>query len=82
MKIKTIRKINLIDEGKANWERTDEFNKKVNEIRRELLDKYSPVLSIEINWFKRQIIKIRLWLEMKKKIDELSSWKNLHMTAQ
>jgi hypothetical protein len=82
MKTKTTRPINLIDEGKANWESTDEFNKKVNEIRRELLDKYSAVLSTEKNWFKRQFIKIRLWFEVKKRIDELSSWKNLHVASQ
>ena len=73
---------NLIDGGKDNWERTDEYNKKVNAIRRELLDKYSLVLSTEKNWFKRLFIEIRLWLELKKRIDELSSWKNLHVTAQ
>ena len=67
MKIKPTRQINLIDEGKDNWESTDEFNKKVNEIRRELLDKYSLVLSTEKNWFKRQFIKIRLWLEIEEK---------------
>ena len=82
MKIKTTQPNNLIEEGKNNWERTDEFNKKVNEINRELLDKYSLVLSTERNWFKQQIIKIRLWLEMKKRIDELSSWNNLHVTAK
>ncbi len=82
MKIKTTRPINLIDEGKDNWESTDEFNKKVDEIKRELSDKYSLVLSTEKNWFKRLFIKIRLWLELKKRIDELSSWKNLHVTAQ
>ena len=82
MKTKTTQPNSLIEEGKDNWERTDEFNRKVNEISRELLDKYSLVLSTEKNWFKRQIIKIRLWLELKKRIDELSSWKNLHVTAQ
>ena len=82
MKTKTTQPNNLIDEGKANWESTDEYNKKVNEIRRELLQKHSSVLSTERNWFKRQIIKIRLCLELKKRIDELSSWKNLHVTAQ
>jgi len=82
MKIKTTRQINLIEQGKNNWESTTEFNKRVDEIRRNVLDKYSPILSTEKNWFKRQIINIRLWLEMKKRIDELSSWKNLHVTAQ
>jgi hypothetical protein len=34
MKIKTTPKFNLVVEGKDNWESTDEFNKKVNEIKR------------------------------------------------
>ena len=80
--MKTKGQNNLIDEGKANWERTDEFTRKVNEIRRELSEKYSLVLLAEKNWFKRLQIKIRRWHEMKKKIDELSSWKNLHFEAQ
>lgn len=78
----TNRLINLIEQGKGNWEKTDEFNKKVNEIRREVSGKYSLILSTEKNWFKRQIIKIRLWLEMKKRIDDVSSWKNLHVAAK
>jgi len=82
MRAKNVRPINLIDAGKDNWESTDEFNKKVNALRQELLHKYSPSLSTEKNWFKRQIITIRLWLEIKKRIDELSSWKNLHVAAQ
>ena len=81
MKIKPTRSINLIDKGKDNWEKIDEFNRKVNEIKQELLDKYSPVLSTEKNWFKRQLIKIPLWLEMKKRVNDLSSWRNLHVTA-
>jgi hypothetical protein len=82
MKIKATPKFNLVVEGKDNWENTDEFNKKVDKIKRELLDKYSLVLSTEKNWFMRLFIKSRLWLEVKKRIDELSSWKNLHVASQ
>jgi len=31
--MKTKGQNNLIDEGKDNWERTDEYNKRVREIR-------------------------------------------------
>ena len=82
MKTKISGKNNLVDDGKANWERTDEFNKKVHEIKRDLSEKYAPILLAEKNWFKRILMKIRLWREMKEKIDELSSWKNLHLGAQ
>lgn len=81
MKIKTRVKSNLIEEGKNNWENTDEFNKKINEIRRDLSQKYLPILSNEKNWFKRLLIRIRFWREKSKKIDELSSWKNLHLVS-
>jgi hypothetical protein len=42
MKTKTTQPNNLIEEGKNNWERTDEYNNKVNEIRRELLGSTRP----------------------------------------
>jgi hypothetical protein len=79
MKTRTSGKSNLINEGKANWESTDEFTEKVNEIKRELSEKYSPILLAEENWFRRLQIRVRQWCEMNKKIDELSSWKNLHL---
>ena len=79
MKTKVSIKSNLIDEGKANWESTDEYNKKVREISRELSEKYIPILSAEKNWFRRLIIRIRFWREKTRKINELSSWKNLHL---
>lgn len=79
--MKTKGQNNLIDEGKDNWERTDEYNKKVNEIRRDLSEKYSPMLLTEKNWFKRLLIRILCWREMKKRTDEVSSWKNLHLGA-
>ena len=79
--MKTKGQNNLIDEGKSRWESTDEFNKKVREIGRELSEKYIPILSAEKNWFNRLLIRIRCWREKSKKIDELSSWKNLHLGA-
>jgi len=79
MKTRTSGKSNLINEGKASWESTDEFAEKVNEIKRELSEKYSLILSAEKNWFRRLQIRVRQWREMNKKIDELSSWKNLHL---
>jgi hypothetical protein len=79
MKTRTSGKNNLINEGKANWEGTEEFNKKVNEIKRELSEKYSLILLAEKNWLRRLQIRFRQWHETNKKIDELSSWKNLHL---
>ena len=80
--MKTKGQNNLIEEGKNSWESTDEFNKKVREISQELSDKYSLILSDEKNWFKRLLIKIRFWREKTRKINELSSWKNLHLAMR
>ncbi len=73
---------NLIDQGKGDWESTDEYNKKVREISRELSEKYIPILSAEKNWFKRLLIRILYWREKTRRINDLSSWKNLHLGAQ
>jgi hypothetical protein len=82
MKSKAARRIFLTAEGKDTWESTGEYNKKVSEIKRELIDKYSHVLSSEKTWFRRLFIKLRLWMEIRKKIDDLSSWKNLHVMSR
>ena len=72
-------RLNLIVDGKDNWENTNDFEKKVHDIRLELSEKYSLILSAEKSWFKRLLIKIRQMIEMNKRVDELSSWKNLHV---
>ena len=82
MKTTNKRPAHLIDEGKDNWERTDEFKKKVNEIKREVSDKHQRLLLAEKNWFRRLLIKIRIWVETKKRIDEVSSSRNLHFAAR
>jgi len=79
MKTKTFYQNNLIAEGKDNWECTNEYKNKVNEICRALSDKYSLILSAEKNWLGRLIIRGRFWREKTRKINELSSWKNLHL---
>jgi hypothetical protein len=81
MKSKQAKSINLIEEGKANWEKTIEFNKKVDAIRQEILVKYNLMLFRERNWFKRQLIMFQRMIELKKRIEEISSWKNLHIGA-
>jgi len=79
MKAKTSHQNHLTEGGKNNWESTNEYKNKVNEICRELSDKYSLILSTEKNWFKRLLLRIHFWREKTRKIDELSSWKNLHL---
>lgn len=78
MKKKHTRPIKLIDTGMDEWEYTDEYKSKVNKIITEVTEKYSAVLASENNWFKRLIIKLRRARDIRKRINELSSLKNLH----
>jgi len=79
MRTRQTRPINLIEGGREKFERTREFRRKVGEIRKELTDKYSLTILNEKNWLKRLIIKFKLQLEIYKRIEELSSLKNLHI---
>ena len=71
-------KFTIIEGGMENFEETAQFNAKVSEIRRDLTAKYSEVLLNETNWLKHFLIKVRLEIEINRKIRELSSRKNLH----
>ena len=68
----------LFEGGRDEFERTSEFMNKVEEIRKDLTDKYSQKLSNERNWVRRFIIKIKLEIEIRKSVRALSSLKNLH----
>ena len=80
--MKHTKPFNLIDGGKERLEQTSEFQNKVDEIRKELSEKYSLTILNEKNWIKRLLIKIRLRIEIRKRIKELSSFKNLHFINQ
>ena len=78
MKTKQTKPVNLVDGGKDEWEMTEEYRKTVTRIVEEVSDKYSILLTNEKNWIKRLLIKVRLEIEIKRKIDALSSPRNLH----
>jgi hypothetical protein len=78
MKAKQAEKTNLIEGGRENLENTNEFKRKVEEINREVRDKYSLTLLNEKNWARRILIVIRREIEIRRRIAELSSLKNLH----
>ena len=61
-------------------ENTNEFKRKVEEINREVSDNYSPALLDEKNWAKRILIIVRRQIEIRRRIAELSSLRNLHIT--
>lgn len=72
---------NLFDRGKEAWERTDDFKKRIDQVKQDLRDKYQVRLNSERNWFKRQLIKIQFLIELNKKAGEISSAKNLHLRS-
>jgi hypothetical protein len=72
--------LNLVEGGRENLENTSEFKKKADEINKEVTAKYSLVLSSERNWVKRLLLIVRREMEKSKRIDRLSSLKNLHAT--
>lgn len=78
METKKVSNSKLVEGGMDNFERTVQFRLKVAEIKRELTENYGYILSREKNWLKRLLIKIRLKIEIDRKISQLSSSKNLH----
>ena len=79
MKTNKPDKFKLFEGGKEEFERTDGFLNKVEEIRREVTNKYSKELSNERSWVRRFLIKVKLEIEIRKRIRALSSMKNLHI---
>ena len=78
MKIKQTKPVSLIDGGKDEWEMTEEYRKTVTRIVEEVSDKYSLLLTNEKSWIKRLLIRVRLQIEIKRRLDALSSPRNLH----
>jgi len=79
MKAKRAGQSNLIEGGKERLENTNEFKSKVQEIKRDVRDKYSLTILNEKNWTRRIFIVIRREIEIRRRIAELSSLKNLHL---
>jgi len=79
MKTKPTEQFNLIEGGRESLENTSEFIKKVDEIKKEVTSKYSLIIVNEKKWVKRLLIKIKLQIEIRKRIQQLSSLKNLHI---
>jgi len=71
-------KFNLIENGRDEFERTNEFRNKVAEIRKDVTAKNLPILSNQRTWLGRLFINVKIEMEIRKRIDALSSTKNLH----
>jgi hypothetical protein len=72
--------INLVEGGRENLENTSEFKQKADEINKEVTAKCSLVLSSERNRVKRLLLILRREMEISRRINKLSSLKNLHAT--
>lgn len=82
MEIKGRYKLELFEGGKEEFEKTKDFIGKSEAIKTALIEKYSIILSNEKNWLRRLLIKVKLKIEIRKRIQALSSLKNLHLFKQ
>ena len=69
----------LIEDGKDCFEKTNEFQRKKEQIRTDMTMNYEPLLAAAKNWAGRMMTLIRRELEIRRRISELSSFKNLHL---
>lgn len=72
-------KIRFVKDGRRILEKTPEFKAKVAEIKKQVGDKYRTDLLKQKNLIKRLFIFVRLHLEVRKRIADLSSERNLHL---
>ena len=81
MKSTPRKPMNLREGGMDAWEETDEYKEKIATITKEVRDKYSTMLAMEKSWIKRLILKLKESKEIRRRISELSSLRNLHAIA-
>ncbi len=79
MKAKPTNQTNFYEQGRREFERTSEFRKKVEEIKKEISAKYSMLISSEKNLIRRFLLRIKMDLEIRNRVKEISSNENLHL---
>ena len=72
----------LVSWGKEEWESTTEFTNKVAAIKKEVRAKHAGTLAKEKNLFKKLRIQILILIEIRSRIEQISSHKNLHINFQ
>ena len=82
MKTNKSDKLNLREGGKEELEATYEFARQASEIRKQVTDKYAPLISQQRSWLTRFLTRLKRENEIRKQIQRLSSWKNLHSKNQ
>ncbi len=78
MKSNKLIQFNLFAGGRKEFERTNEYKNRADEIVEDLRNKYSAALSNEKSRVTRLLIKAKFWMDVRKRINALSSLKNLH----
>jgi hypothetical protein len=78
METRRWNKFNLIEGGRDEFEGTNEFMKRIAEIKKEVTAEFFLTIAHEGNWLRRLVIKIKIENEIRKRINILSSLKNLH----
>ena len=82
MKTNESNQLNLREGGKEEFEATDEFARRASEIRKQITEKYAPLLLEQRSWLRRLVTKLKRENEIRKQTQQLSSWKNLHANDQ
>jgi hypothetical protein len=82
MEIKTIGSLHLMERGRIEFEKTDLFRVKMEEIKYQVSEIYDKKIANESNGMKRVLLKFKKWIEIKKRIREFSSLRNLHLTGK
>lgn len=80
--MKTDKSSNLWEGGKVEFEGTDEFARQASEVRKQVTDKYAPLILQQRSWLRRLFTKLKRGNEIRKRTQQLSSWKNLHANDQ
>ncbi|MCI0617912.1 hypothetical protein L0244_33485 [bacterium] len=70
----------LVSWGKERWESTAEFINRVAAIKQEVKEEYAGWLEIEKNLLKKLWIQILILVEIRRRIERISSHKNLHLS--
>ena len=76
------KKDGLYDGGLERWEETDDYRKRVSQIVKEATETYEVQIRQEANLFRRLWLRFRLFMEIRKKVGELSSPRNLHLNHE
>ncbi|GEM_PF-2657867 len=68
----------ITSDGRERWKQTSDYQRKVAEIKEEVIGEYTLLLLSERNWLRRLIFKVNRSMEIRRRIAKLDSGKNLY----